>query len=150
MTKKELRERVRMKYNGMCAYCGEPLPKRWHIDHLKPIVRDLKDSSKCEHPENENFDNLMPSCPSCNIMKSSLSLENFRQLIAGFVRSLNRDSTQYKFAKRYGLVKETNAEVKFYFELHESQEQLPEPPDQYRIHRGPVPIPVFLPIYKKE
>ncbi len=49
-------------------------------------------------------------------MKSSLSLESFRNLIAGFVKSLNRDSTQYKFAKRYGLVEEKEREVVFYFE----------------------------------
>lgn len=52
-------------------------------------------------------------------MKNSLPLESFRAVIAGFVNSLNRDSTQYKFAKRYGLVKETEIEVKFYFEGYE-------------------------------
>ena len=46
-----------------------------------------------------------------------MSLEDFRNLIKGFIISLNRDSTQYKIAKRYGLVLEvTEPEVIFYFE----------------------------------
>ncbi len=117
MKAKKQREFVKQKYNGRCAYCGCELPKRWHIDHLKPIVRDLEDNSKCEYPENENFDNLMPSCPSCNIMKNSFSLEQFRLNIKRFINSLNQYSTQYKFAKKYGLIKETEKEVKFYFEI---------------------------------
>lgn len=45
------------------------------------------------------------------------AIEGFRNLIHGFVNSLNRDSVQYKVAKRYGLIRETGIEVKFYFEL---------------------------------
>ncbi len=112
---KQIRENIKNKYGGKCAYCGCDLPKSWHIDHIKPIVRNLKGNG-CERPENHNVENLNPSCPSCNIVKGSLSLESFRKKISGFVTSLNRDSTQYKFAKRYGLIKETNKEVKFYFE----------------------------------
>ena len=70
----------------------------------------------CEKPENENFENLNPACPSCNIQKNSYSLEQFRENIKEFVGSLNKYSTQYKFAKKYGLIEETEIEVKFYFE----------------------------------
>lgn len=101
------------KYGGRCAYCGIELSKGWHVDHLKPVVRFEGKSSK---PENENFDNLMPSCPSCNTQKNSFTLEEFRFNIKHFVHSLNEYSTQYKFAKRYGLIKETGINVKFYFE----------------------------------
>ena len=69
-----------------------------------------------EHPERLNIDNQMPSCPSCNINKHSNSLECFRDLIFNFKRSLNRDSVQYKVAKRYGLIIEVDANVVFYFE----------------------------------
>jgi len=48
-----------------------------------------------------------------------MSLEEFRSLIKGFLKHLNEVNTQYKIAKRYGLVQETNIEVKFYFETHE-------------------------------
>ncbi len=34
-----------------------------------------------EFPERDNINNLMSSCPSCNIQKNSYSLENFRSNI---------------------------------------------------------------------
>lgn len=69
-----------------------------------------------EHPERMNIDNQVPACASCNINKHSQSLEEFRQMIAGFIKSLNRYSVQYKIAKRYGLVQEIDKPVVFYFE----------------------------------
>lgn len=113
------------KYGGKCAYCGDELKKGWHADHIEPIVRNFKyDKEKgrfktdgtCRKPENENIENYNPSCASCNIQKNSFSIEEFRHNIKKFVESLNKNSTQYKFAKRYGLIKETEAEVQFYFE----------------------------------
>lgn len=69
-----------------------------------------------EHPERLHIDNQMPSCASCNINKHSGSLEDFRNLIENFITSLNRDSVQYKIAKRYGLIKEQVKPIIFYFE----------------------------------
>lgn len=60
--------------------------------------------------------NQMPSCASCNINKHSMSLEEFRSLIQGFMKHLNELNTQYKIAKRYGLVKENIKPIVFYFE----------------------------------
>ena len=125
MTKRQkLRERIFKKYGGRCAYCGELLQKGWHVDELKPIIRDLKwgkngqltTGSTCKHPENLNEDNQMPSCPSCNINKHSMSLEDFRNAIKQYVESLKKYSVQYKMASKYGLVKETGKEIVFYFE----------------------------------
>ena len=70
----------------------------------------------CYHPENYNFENQMPACASCNINKHSLSLEAFRDLIMGFMNHLNKRNTQYKIAKRYGLVYEDIKPIIFYFE----------------------------------
>ncbi len=109
------------KYEGKCAYCGCELQKGWHIDHIEPIIRSLKDSS-CEKPQNHNIENMNPACASCNIQKNSYSLEQFRSNIKQFVNSLNQYSTQYKFAKRYGLVTETNTDVKFYFETFKQEQ----------------------------
>ncbi len=58
----------------------------------------------------------MPACASCNINKHALKLEDFRQLVAGFMEHLNERNTQYKIAKRYGLVIEQENTVVFYFE----------------------------------
>lgn len=114
-TKKQ-REIIFNKYGGRCAYCGNHLQKGWHVDELLPVIRHK--NGLCEHPENYNIDNQMPACPSCNINKHSLPLESFRSLIKGFIKHLTIVNTQYKIASRYGLVKETNNDVIFYFEKH--------------------------------
>jgi hypothetical protein len=73
-------------------------------------------SDGMEHPHRLTIENQNPACASCNINKHSGSLEDFRDLITGFMNHLNNVSTQYKFAKRYGLLQETNNPVVFYFE----------------------------------
>ena len=124
MTKKE-RQIIFDKYGGKCAYCGCDLVKGWHADHIEPIVRDSKwnrnkgrfdQTGTCRKPENETLENYNPACASCNIQKNSFTVEQFRNNIKQFVNSLNEYNTQYKFAKRYGLVTETGVEVTFYFE----------------------------------
>ncbi len=115
MTKKE-RQLIFEKYNGRCAYCGSMLTRGWHVDHLKPIRRKKYNKGECRYPERECIDNFMPACASCNINKHALKLEDFRQLVAGFMKHLNERNTQYKIAKRYGLVIEQENTVVFYFE----------------------------------
>lgn len=135
MANKKEREIIFNKYNGRCAYCGELLTKGWHVDELLPIKRGWRykvnengdyifddwgrkiQERYIEHPEHLNIANQMPACASCNINKHSGSLEEFRSLIEGFMKHLNTVNTQYKIAKRYGLVQETVKPVKFYFEV---------------------------------
>lgn len=128
--KKKDREEIFNKYNGKCAYCGCDLIKGWQVDHIQPIERKsiynrkkgkFVATGECRKPHNENFENYNPACASCNIQKSSYSIEAFRKNIKYFIESLNLYSTQYKFAKRYGLVTETDIEVKFYFEIFNEQ-----------------------------
>lgn len=128
------RQKIFDKYNGKCAYCGCELQKGWHIDEIIPVrrsyeyIRDdegnrIYDTSKHDfkkrqivlNPENFNFENQNPACPSCNVNKHSMSLEEFRELIANFPRTL-KQTVQYKFALKYGLVQETDIKVEFYFE----------------------------------
>lgn len=122
---KKDREIIFAKYDGKCAYCGCELQKGWHVDEILPVIRNFKyDHDKqqfkhdgtCEHPERFHIDNQNPACASCNINKHSMSLEEFRNSIGGYMKHLNQVSTQYKIAKRYGLVQETDIEVIFYFE----------------------------------
>lgn len=70
----------------------------------------------CHKPEYDNIENMMPACPSCNINKHSMNIEEFRSFIARFIKSLNKTNVQYKVSKRYGLIKETMKPVVFYFE----------------------------------
>lgn len=122
----KLRQRIWSKSGGLCWYCGTTLPEKgWHMDHFLPVVRHLI-TGVPEYPERDCEDNLVPSCPSCNRAKSSMPLESWRKIIKGHVVSLNRDSTQYKIAKRYGLVSEPKIEVKFWFEKqNEKHDDLP-------------------------
>lgn len=124
---KAQRETVRQMFDGRCAYCGEPLPARWHADHVEPVIRELiiKEtargtcrlaSGKPTQPERDALGNFMPSCPPCNISKHSMSLEVWRAWLAGHVNSLNSYHPIYRLAKKYGLVQETGNPVTFYFE----------------------------------
>lgn len=124
LSKKD-RAAIFAKYNGHCAYCGCELGKGWHADHLKPVRRKMKfchdkqrhvPTGEVRYPKRDCPENFNPACPSCNINKHSMSLEDFRSLIGGFIKSLNRDSPQYRIAKRYGFVIEVDQPVLFHFE----------------------------------
>lgn len=126
----EVRQRIFDKFSGRCAYCGCELVKSWHVDHIEPIVRNsqwnknkgrFEQTGTCRKPENKNLDNYNPSCASCNIQKNSYTVEQFRSNIKQFVNSLNQYNTQYKFAKRYGLIEEKDIEVIFYFEKYPTE-----------------------------
>lgn len=138
--KKADRQRIFDKYGGRCAYCGCELQKGWHVDEVEPVRRSFKyrkdengksiwnqgkgvweKDNVLLHPERLHIDNQNPACASCNINKHSGSLEEFRSMIVHFITTLNRDSVQYKIAKRYGLIQETGIEVKFYFEKLNSE-----------------------------
>ncbi len=125
--KKSDREIIFNKFNGKCYLCGDQLKPGWHADHLIPCrrkwksVRDENGRHKLvpngfDNPEANCIENMMPACASCNINKHSSDLETFRSLIHGFMKHLNEVSTQYKIAKRYGLVHEDIKPVVFYFE----------------------------------
>jgi 5-methylcytosine-specific restriction endonuclease McrA len=138
--KKKDREIIFNRFGGKCYLCGDQLKSGWHADHLVPCRRKWKIipahlagpigydgfgtvwvpmknvPDGYENPEANHIDNMMPACASCNINKHSLPLESFRELIQGFMKHLNGVSTQYKLAKRYSLVQETEQPVIFYFE----------------------------------
>lgn len=123
LSKKD-RQIVHDKFGGKCAYCGCELVKGWHVDHFEPVVRKLKfgnfgqvtSTNEFHRPENDCMENYMPSCCSCNILKGSSSLEGFRHFIQNTVNSMSKRFTQYKFAKKYGLIIETGKTVQFYYE----------------------------------
>lgn len=92
---------------GHCAYCGcQITPKTMHVDHIDAIYRGGAD----------DIENMLPSCRSCNHYKHTLSLEEYREYLAGILDRLNRDSVTYRHAVRYGLVEPKPHKVVFYFE----------------------------------
>lgn len=118
---------VRRKFKKIPAHWRHKITKQ-PIDRNDPLLDNEETMNDYEwvnhrqiadgyhHPENLSIDNQMPACPSCNINKHSDTLESFRSLIQGFMKHLNEHNTQYKIAKRYGLVKEHIEPVVFYFE----------------------------------
>lgn len=76
------------------------------IDHLHPIYLG----------GDNDLNNLMPTCRSCNNYKRTYTLEKFRKQLSLLNSRLERDSIIYRISKRYGLLKEVDKPIKFYFE----------------------------------
>ncbi|WP_151769303.1 HNH endonuclease [Acinetobacter junii] len=110
------RAELKMKFEGHCAYCGDPLGEKWHADHLEAVVRDLT-TGKPEKPENDVIENLMPACSACNWNKRSMSLEAWRDLLAHY-RDVQviRDCSQIRHLIRFGLVEFNQKPIVFHFE----------------------------------
>lgn len=121
------REQLYQRYSGRCAYCGDPLGKRWNADHVEPVKRQGKwvrvgyrskwvMTGEMDFPERDCFENLMPSCHLCNINKDDLSLEDWRSWLERSAEVLARNYSTYRHAKRFGLVVEAPPKVVFFFE----------------------------------
>jgi len=109
MNRKETREKVWLKYNKHCAYCGKDLEyKDMQVDHLYPKT----------YGGNDDLINLMPSCRRCNHYKRAETLEGFRELM---VTLYDRIKSQYisKVAIDYGIIVIKPFDGIFYFEKEE-------------------------------
>lgn len=103
---KQTREKIALKTNNRCAYCGEPLKKGWHIDHIEPLTRSFKDDD----------DNYIASCPQCNRFKSVYDIEEFRDELSKQSERAYKTSVNYRFALKYNQIQETKSNIIFYFE----------------------------------
>lgn len=121
---KAQREALRMKYDGKCAYCGCNLPDRWHADHFEAVYREWwKPGGGMERPQNDNLENMMPSCPPCNIDKHASTLEGWRVKLSRTLEVLNKNQPTYRHAVRFGLVQEIPKHIVFYFETLAQQSE---------------------------
>lgn len=110
------RRAIYEKSEGHCWYCGCKLAEKgWHADHFEPIRRNWWTTTSI-FPELDTEENKVPACASCNIQKGAMDLEDFREKVQNFTNSLQKYHTQYDVAKRYGLIKETDKKVVFWFE----------------------------------
>lgn len=104
---KKVREEVYKKYNGHCAYCGCPLEyKNMQVDHIESVY--------WYDGENE-IDNYNPACRMCNFYKSTMTIEDFRNQLGKIVERLEKIFI-FRLAKKYGLIKEVERPIVFYFE----------------------------------
>jgi 5-methylcytosine-specific restriction endonuclease McrA len=109
------REAIYNKTDGHCAYCGEAIElKAMQADHVAPIEFDGLIEKYGNDPN--NIDNLLPSCRSCNYIKSSMTLEKFRQRISGWIDVLQRDSVTFRNASRFKIIIPNPHAIQFYFE----------------------------------
>jgi 5-methylcytosine-specific restriction endonuclease McrA len=114
------RELVYNKCSGRCGYCGNEITlKQMQIDHIVPVFRGWKDNELERYDltrGTNDFDNLLPTCARCNKWKSTHKLEQFRKEIELQLERLRRDSPGYRLGLDYGLIKENEKKVVFYFE----------------------------------
>ena len=104
---KDMRFAVYEKYNGHCAYCGCQIEyKDMQVDHIVSVYW---------YGGKNELSNYMPACRACNFYKSSMTLEKFRERLQTLTDRLKKEFI-YKLALKYGLVKENNEPVRFYFE----------------------------------
>lgn len=94
--------------NGRCGYCGCELDyNKATIDHKIPLGLG----------GNNDKENLIISCWSCNHYKHRRDIEMFRNSIKNTVKQLKHNST-YRLAYKYNRLYEADieTEIKFYFE----------------------------------
>ena len=125
------------KSGGKCWYCGCDLPEKgWHEDHVEPVyrnppkkkpsypwgeppesIRPILESSM-QKPENDIEENKVPACAPCNLFKSTFSVEEFRQEIQRQVERARKSSVNFRTSERFGLIKEIDKKVTFWFETN--------------------------------
>ena len=103
-----------------------------HVDHVKPLRRKNKYDRKTKKwkrtgqvrsPQNDNLDNMLPSCAPCNLWKHSMSLEKFRRSVATQAEKLYKKSTGFRLLFRFDIIEYNDKPIKFYFEtMSENQE----------------------------
>lgn len=106
---KSERQKIYDKYNGHCAYCGCELGyKDMQVDHVIPLRRGGDD----------DIENMLPACRSCNHYKATLTDEEFREYVSKIPDRLQRDSIPYQVGVRFGIIR-SRRDVMFYYERSE-------------------------------
>lgn len=121
---KRQRDALRAKFDGRCAYCGNPLDKM-HADHLEPCIRLNTDpwgvrlpAAECRmmKPERNVVANMMPACAPCNLHKGGYTLEGWRDIIQRSAAIVGKQTSTFRAGERFGVIVVTNKPVRFYFE----------------------------------
>lgn len=109
--KKEEREKVWLKFDKHCAYCGKKLRyKEFQVDHLVPRLNGMVPDELVE-----KFENYMPSCKRCNHYKRADSLEAFREKLKTLHKRIMRQYID-KVGHDYGIIEITPFGGVFFFE----------------------------------
>ncbi len=126
---KKQREALRQRFDGRCAYCGNPIDKM-HADHLQPCIRITTDQwgaplpyaeRRMIKPERNTVTNMMPACAACNLHKGGYSLEGWRDLLQRSAAILRRDTSTFRSGERFGIIAVNERPIVFYFEKVQDQ-----------------------------
>ena len=110
---KARRTEIYEKYDGHCAYCGRLiLPQEMQIDHIVPLANG----------GTNDFSNLNPACPLCNIFKGSRTLKSFRRRLKSLSYTMRQErpfGQLFAMALQFGLLREVKERypIQFYFEI---------------------------------
>lgn len=118
------KEMLYAKFDGACSFCGYPLGARWHIWDIES-KNTIVNSAGEVIIGNDNYDNKLPACISCNTTRLHAShdkhvkvdIEEFRAFLY-HEHEFIKDNTYYQKMLRYGLIKETNKPIVFHFEKY--------------------------------
>jgi len=119
---KQQRAELKMKFDGHCAYCGDQLGDKWHADHLAPIYRGHEENKEISHRGKDELDNLMPACVSCNLSKSTWSLDMWRDELKAKVERLHKYEKNFRLLVAFAQVEITDKPVQFFFEKRGANE----------------------------
>lgn len=121
------RNKVYLKYDKKCAYCGKDIEyKEMQIDHIFPQTRKhwlksdkTKEIEKLNFNDINDFKNLNPSCRRCNHYKRALTLDEYRNLLLTLHERIEKQYID-KVAIDYGIIILNPFDGKFYFEKIEN------------------------------
>lgn len=110
------------KYNHRCAYCGCELEyKDMQVDHIKSVYVNTDLTTNMTEKEMYSDRNLLPACRQCNLYKSTMTLDQFRERLQTTLIENITKSFQWRLAEKYGLVQYTPREIKFYYEMEDTK-----------------------------
>lgn len=128
-------------FGGKCAYCGCELPANgWHADHVKPVLYGSKwrkasydgtryipsgfvNDGTVLRPENDTIENMFPACRACNINKSGMPLEMWREFLTEGPVSLASYNGRFRHMLRFGIVTVNPQPFTFWFERYNCEAQ---------------------------
>ena len=126
---KKLREQIKQKYGGLCAYSGTPLEYDWQVEHIKPKIH-FEIGLETGNPDDIN--NLIPVQKLINHYKRGMTLERFRERLGNLhvrlsklpknprtYKSKKRNEYMQKMAEYFGITPDNPLNMVFYFETIE-------------------------------
>lgn len=126
---KKIREIVYAKYDGRCAYCGDPITlKEMQVDHIIAQYEYENRSHKMGKGDmdKDDLENLNPACRMCNFYKGTSTIEEFRNWkLKGIIDRLQK-SFIFRLALKYKMIEVKRWDGKFYFEKIKEEENLPK------------------------